>query len=95
MLSAKTEVSTNIDIRRRTKNVPRIEMPPMISGNAAATTPLNTSNSRIASAGNAINSAFVRSLRVWSLTSLKLGANPPITTSSELFPMFSFASSAA
>ena len=51
-----------------------IESAPMISGTAAATALRKTSSSRIASSGNAISSALVRSLRVWSLTSLKPGA---------------------
>jgi hypothetical protein len=62
--------------------VPTIEIPPIRSGIAAAITPRNTSSSKIVSAGNAISSALVRSRRVWSLTSLKLGANPPIDTAS-------------
>ena len=73
MLSANSDVSTNADITRSTRNVPRIEITPISSGIAAATTPRNTSSSRIASSGNAISSALVRSSRVWSLTSLKLG----------------------
>ena len=39
MLSAKTEVSTNIDIKRRTKRVPTIEIPPRSSGIAGRDDP--------------------------------------------------------
>ena len=73
MLSANTEVSTNSDITRRTKSVPTIEIPPISSGIAAATTPRKTSSRSRARIGKAISSALVRSFLVWSLTSLKLG----------------------
>ncbi len=74
MLRAKTEVSTKVDMIRSTKSVPTIEMPPISSGIAAATTPRKTTSSSSASSGKAINSALVRSVLVWSLTSLKLAA---------------------
>ena len=45
--------------------------------------------------GKAISSALVRSDRVWSLTSLKLGAKPPIPTSKIWESIRSLASSAA
>ena len=77
MLSANSDVSTNADITRRTNRVPRIDSTPITSGTAAATTLRNTINSSRVRIGKAISSAFVRSLRVWSLTSLKLGAKPP------------------
>jgi len=95
MFNANSEVSTKVAITRSTRNVPRMDTTPMSSGIAAATTPLKTSSSRIASTGKAISSALVRSLRVWSLTSLKLGAKPPIDTSSASERMRSLASSAA
>ena len=82
MLSAKTEVSTKVDMIRSTSSVPTIETPPISSGIAAATTPRKTTSSSSASIGKAISSALVRSVLVWSLTSLKLGAKPPIETSS-------------
>ena len=73
MLSAKTEVSTNSDMIRSTKSVPTIETPPISSGIEAATTPRKTSRRSSARIGKAISSALVRSVLVWSLTSLKLG----------------------
>ena len=72
MLRAKIEVSTNSDITRRTKRVPTIEIPPISSGMPAATTPRKTSSRRSARIGKAISSALVRSVLVWSFTSLKL-----------------------
>ena len=77
MLSANSEVSTSADITRSTSRVPRIDSTPITNGTEAATTLRNTIRSNTVRIGNAINSALVRSSRVWSLTSLKLGANPP------------------
>jgi hypothetical protein len=74
MFSANTDVSMNADITRSARNVPRIEITPMNSGMAAATRPRKTISSKIVRSGNAIASALSRSSRVWSLTSLKLGA---------------------
>jgi hypothetical protein len=84
MLSAKTEVSTKVDMIRNTKRVPTIEIPPINSGIEAATTPRKTKSSSSASTGKAISSALVRSVRVWSLVSLKPWAKPPSATSSGL-----------
>ena len=42
MLSAKTEVSTKLDITRSTSSVPTIEIAPISSGIDAATTPRKT-----------------------------------------------------
>ena len=84
MLSAKTEVSVTPAITRRTKSVPTVETTPISSGIAAATTPRKTNSSSSARIGKAINSALVRSVRVWSLVSLKPAAKPPISTSSGL-----------
>ena len=95
MLSANSEVSTNSAITRSIRKVPRIEITPISSGIAAAMTPRKTSSSSSARIGNAISSALVRSLRVWSLTSLKLGAKPPIPTSKRFELIRSEASSAA
>ena len=73
-----------LDMIRSTSSVPTIEMPPISSGIAAATTPRKTNSSSRARIGKAISSALVRSVRVWSLVSLKPGAKPPIATSSGL-----------
>ena len=74
MLSANSEVSTKLDITRSTSSVPTIEITPISSGIAAATTPRKTNSSSSARIGKAISSALVRSLRVWSLVSLKPAA---------------------
>jgi len=95
MFKANREVSTRLAITRSARNVPTIETTPMSSGIPAATTPLNTIRSRIARIGKAISSALVRSSRVWSLTSLKLAAKPPIDTWSSFEPVRFCASSAA
>ncbi len=80
MLRAKTEVSTNSDITRRTRNVPAIETIPTTSGIAAATTLRKTISNSRARTGKAIISALRRSERTVSLTSLKPPANPPTVT---------------
>ena len=95
MLRAKTEVPTTPDISRSTSSVPTIEISPISSGIAAATTPRKTNSSSSARTGKAISSALVRSVRVWSLVSLKPAAKPPWATSSELEAITSPASSAA
>ena len=84
MLSAKTEVSVKVDITRSTSSVPTIETTPISNGIEAATTPRKTKSNNNARTGKAISSAFVRSLRVWSLVSLNPAAKPPIPTSREL-----------
>ncbi len=94
MFSANSDVSTKPDMTRSMSSVPSVESRPS-AGTAAATTPRNTSSSSTVRIGNAISSAFVRSERVWSLTSLKLTANPPRRTSSGLKPIRRRASSAA
>ena len=95
MFSANSDVSTMPDIRRSIRKAPRIENTPITSGIAAATTPRKTTSSSTARIGKAISSALVRSSRVWSLTSLNEGANPPIRTSRVLGASRRLASSAA
>ena len=85
MLSAKSEVSTKPDITRSTKQrADDRDRRRSAAGSPAATTPRKTKSSSRARIGKAISSALVRSLRVWSLVSLKPWAKPPSATSSGL-----------
>ena len=68
MFRANTETGVNTVMRRRTKSVPMVAIPPTTRGRPAATSPPKTATSSTRVRGTAINSARPRSEPTWLFT---------------------------
>ena len=83
--SAKIETGCVAATPRKTRNDPRITMPPTSGGSSAAITPRNTHRDRRKRIGNASSSARARSPVMSRFSWWLMAANPPSFTLGSLF----------